>query len=72
MHWRVPRPAYVREAEPLAHPGAWPSLSEAELVDPVEQNFNRQLFSRGRGRKTPLPAAGEKHDGKDQGHKKAG
>ena len=42
--WVVPRPAYMREAEPLAGT-CWPSIPVT--VDPAEQVRNRQLFLAG-------------------------
>lgn len=50
--WVTPRPAYMREIEPLAHPDAWSSLPSGTgtwepLLTP-EQLRNRQLFRDGR------------------------
>lgn len=50
--WATPRPAYMREIEPLAHPSVWPSQGVG-YVDRAEQAFNRQLFQQGRNRKQP-------------------
>jgi hypothetical protein len=58
LHWKVPRPPYVREIEPLAHPAAWPSQDPAAHVDPKEQELNRQIFIEGRKRNV-RPTAGE-------------
>ena len=53
--WKTPRPAYMREIEPLAHDDAWPSpLPRAGTEEPLltpEQESNRELFSQGRPRK---------------------
>ena len=66
--WQTPRPGFVRESEPLAHDGAWPSVDPIHTVDPAEQKLNRDLFRQGLSRKKAvangqLPAAGEKKAG---------
>lgn len=53
--WEVARPAYMREAEPLAHRAAWPSPGVGS-VDRAEQAYNRQLFREGRNGKRPAAA----------------
>ena len=54
--WVVPRPGYMREIEPQAHPCAWPSQGVG-YIDRAEQAFNRQLFSQGRNRKGPVSSS---------------
>jgi hypothetical protein len=54
--WVTPRPGYMREIEPQAHPCVWPSEGVG-YIDKAEQAFNRQLFSQGRNRKQPARAA---------------
>ena len=46
--WTVPRPGYMREAEPLAHTGAWPSVDPAAYVNKEEQQANRRIFLEGK------------------------
>jgi hypothetical protein len=61
--WRTPRPSYMREIEPLAHEGAWPTpdvwppaVTEDPLLTP-EQIANRKLFIEDQERKGPQPSA---------------
>jgi hypothetical protein len=47
--WLVPRPDYMREIEPLAHPGAWPSQDPVIIrVDKEEQERNWRIFVHGK------------------------
>jgi hypothetical protein len=46
--WKVPRPAYMRESEPLAHPDAWPSHAPVFRVDKEEQERNWRIFVHGK------------------------
>ena len=48
--WKTPRPLYMRELEPLAHDGAWPSPTPICNGTP-EQIENRTLFRAGLSRK---------------------
>jgi hypothetical protein len=71
--WIQPRPDYVREAEPQAHSGAWPSLNPIEHVDREEQAYNRMLFSKGLSRQAlKKTAAGAASAAAETQTKKAG
>ena len=48
--WQTSRPDYMREAEPLAHPDAWPSIEPIADTDWKEQALNRELFKAGNKR----------------------
>jgi hypothetical protein len=48
--WQQPRPAFMRELEPLAHQEAWPSVDAGVRVPNEEQMANRKLFLEGRRR----------------------
>jgi hypothetical protein len=47
-NWETQRPRYMREAEPLAHPGAWPSVEVLSHVDEREQQLNQRTFLAGK------------------------
>lgn len=69
--WRQPRPDYMREAEPMAHPAAWPSLDPIIHVDPEEQLTTRKIFLEGKRQGKSVKGIREHRNEHDQ-KKKAG
>jgi hypothetical protein len=63
--WQTPRPLYMREIEPLAHDGAWPSpltIDAPSLTS--EQTENREIFMAALNRKRPAATGSQKEERK--------
>jgi hypothetical protein len=61
--WETPRPTYMREVEPLAHPAVWPSpvapaaVQGEDLLLTPEQRENREILEASLNkRKRPQPS----------------
>jgi hypothetical protein len=69
--WKTSRPFYMREIEPLAHQGAWPSPpvpaanKDNDLLLTPEQQENRAILmaAKRRAASCQLPAASERKTG---------